>query len=135
MDEISDQLCFSILRNVNILYDVNDHFRSDIDEQVYAELDKRKSYVDFQRTVRLSIHYLLEEIAANIRMKVAEKIEDEYYLGDQMRILPKLYRGDYGVRVHDLAGVAPLAMHFRFFNWHEREALPFGEWELYEPGD
>jgi len=119
MDDVCDNHAFVILRNINILYDINSSFRHDVLNQAYIELNKRKSYADFEMSSRLSVHYLLEEIAVNVRIRVIEGIENEYYMGDQLMILPKLYAGLYGIKIFDLAGVANEGKSFNFFYWAE----------------
>jgi hypothetical protein len=119
MDDVCDAPCFSILRNINILYDINDEFRSDINDEVYSYLEKRKSYIDFQRSARLGVHYVLEEIAVNLRVRVSAEIENEYYIGEQLAVLPKLYSGSYNVKISDLTNYNTRDLKFRFFCWRE----------------
>jgi hypothetical protein len=126
MDDVCDGHCFIVLRNLNILFDINEAFRTDICNEVYKHLAKRESYGDFDRSVRLSTHYLLEEIAANIRLRVVENIQNEYYLGEQIAVLPQLYAGQYGANVYDLAGIAQRAVCFAFYEWKEEEGS--GTW-------
>jgi hypothetical protein len=113
--EIEDRMFSDIWRAVLMMYECVLPFRDDVDEAAMKWVASHsKTRVELSR--RLSKMFLLEEIAMNVRLRVIERVEDEYYAGTTLLPLQKLYRGDYGIRVADIAGVDTSGIGFRFFS-------------------
>jgi hypothetical protein len=113
--EIEDRMFSDIWRAILIMYECVLPFRDDVDEAAMKWVSANsKARVELSR--RLAKMFLLEEIAMNVRLRVIERVEDEYYAGVMPQPFLKLYRGDYGVRVADIAGVDTSGIGFRFFS-------------------
>lgn len=115
-NNISDSRFANIFRNVLILYHTVKIFRDDIANEAVLYLTRTGNNVSPSQTdINLSIAYMLEEIAASLRLRVCEKIPDEYYLGSHLRTVVKLYSSAYGVDVFSLANVEPFPVQWRFY--------------------
>lgn len=112
--ELEDRDLSDVWRSVLVMYECVAEFRDDIDRAVLNGAPRR-GVVGNDLSRRLSRMYLLEEVSMNIRLRVKERIEDEYYAGSTLVPLVKLYAGDYGVRVSDLVGVDTSGITFRFY--------------------
>ncbi|MBS1643212.1 MAG: hypothetical protein JSR11_12120 [Bacteroidetes bacterium] len=122
---ISDNIFHNIYRNVIIAYLAIDDFRNDIVKTAKKHRSKfSQSVTDF--ALDLSISYIIEEIALNLRMRVIEKIKSEYYLGDLPSPLTNLYLGRYEIDVFTLAGVEFSSFKFDFF--HSPNTNKFTRW-------
>ncbi len=105
------------LRNVNLLFASDERFREDVEEWANSYIDTLDIPTGFAVPLRkrLSIGFVLEEIACNIRLRVGYGIDDELYPGDFPVALPNLYRpGTYSASAEDLAVVSASSRHYRF---------------------
>lgn len=129
ISKIADEKCFTIFRNVLIAFHTIQDFRMDV-ERAALEYWERKDWDVSEIKLRLSESYILEEIALSIRLRVIEKIEDEYYTGKYLVPLLKIYNSSYGIDVFSLADVEKFDIQFRFF---EKIKTQSGlEWKLLE---
>jgi hypothetical protein len=120
-----------IYRGVLILYEVDNAFRRDVNELARGFSLTRRFLAPIDVVRRLSVRYLLEEIAINIRFRVCERILDEYYPGPTMKVLPRLYWGQYIKSAFQLAGLhQDNGADFRFFEWQGAEE----GWRQYRDG-
>jgi hypothetical protein len=117
IDQISDLGFTRILRNVHLLFACDDNFHDDVEAwaRSYIEtLDISTGFEPHLKT-RLSIGFVLEEIACNIRLRVGLGIDDELYPGDFPVALPNLYRpGAYSATAEDLAMTNRSSRRYRF---------------------
>jgi len=95
-----------IYRKLIILHNFDNSFAFDIKKTIakYFKLSNDKQLNKFQ--ANLSIHYLLEEIALNLNLRHSKGVCSEYYLGQQLKPLLKLYFGMYSVTVDTLTGIS-----------------------------
>ncbi len=118
LDDIADQMFTRIYRNVIIMFHTIVQFQIDVENEARDHLSKRSgasnNAVD---NISLSVSYILEEIAASIRLHVCEDITDEYYLGKHLDCVLKLYSLSYGINVFSIAGVEPKPLQWRFFEF------------------
>lgn len=116
VDDVADAACFRILRNVILAFQTVPAFRDDVIDAARRHLVRRddSSLVSEQ----LSVHYILEEIALSLRLHVLGDIEAEFYVGEHLLPVLKLYSGSYGLDVHGLAEAdAPAVVRtFEFFD-------------------
>lgn len=117
MDHYFDGAYANTFRNVNILFSVDMGFRNDVISAAQRFLEnsnrKRKSHL----AASLSEQYILEEIALNIRIRVKELVEEEYYLGDYHKPMLKVYRNCYSANPLDLlGGEVQQERNYRFFS-------------------
>jgi hypothetical protein len=112
---VSDSLFHDIYRNVFISFLTLPDFKQDI---LDAALKHRKKYegTDAQFYIDLSTAYIIEEIALNLRIRVINNVNDEFYLGELPLPLIKLYKNGYQVDVLTLCGLQRNETKFRFFH-------------------
>jgi tRNA-dependent cyclodipeptide synthase len=115
VEDISDSRAFAILRRVNILLGIDQHFRADIRG---AALDYAARHQQFPETAALlSEKYIIEEIALSVRLRVISEIFDEYYIGTSLKPIVHIYQNKYLASPWELAGLeARPDMKFRFFD-------------------
>lgn len=115
---VTDKHCYKIIRNLFLLYSVDQVFRADILSAV-NEYQKRSSDIAFDSKLscELSIAYILEEIAINIRVRLLRRLEIEYYPGKCIPPLVDLYKGKYSASVYEIAERKMKNMQFDFFEW------------------
>jgi hypothetical protein len=112
--ELTDNVFHSIYRNCLIAYFALDNFRNDIIET--AKLHRSK-YLDFPSDydTNLSIGYIIEEIALNLRLRVISNIRHEYYMGILPEPLLKLYNDKYDVSIYSICGINKSEEDFFFY--------------------
>lgn len=117
LDDIADRMLTRIYRNILIMYHAMAEFRLDVNSQARRYLSKRLGAANVTNdNIQLSASYILEEMAASIRLHVCEDIGDEYYLGKHLNCVLRLYSSVYGPRVFSIAGVEPKSIEWRFFD-------------------
>lgn len=124
IDQISDLAFTRILRNVHLLFACDEAFRDDVQEwaQSYVEALNIPTGFAIDLRTRLSVGFVLEEIACNVRLRVCLQIDDELYPGEFPVALPNLYRrGTYSATAEDLAMVHHSARQYRFFTARNSE--------------
>ncbi len=122
MEHYFDASYANVFRNINILYSVDEHFKNDIRSAANVYLCKRKN---LGKTIALSLseQYILEEIALNIRIRVKEMIEEEYYLGKYHFPMLKVYKNCYSATPEDLlGGEISHGMSYKFFSLSDPNA-------------
>lgn len=115
MDDIMDKAFCRTWRNVVLMYECIDEFRDEIHMAASEHNVTAKGSADETSHLRLSNVYLLEQVAVSVRLRVIDSIEAEYYIGDTLPVLVKLYAGRYGVNVWTLAGSPTRRKRFRVF--------------------
>ena len=121
VDELADSQCYAILRNVTIAFHTVDVLHQDIIEAA-AEHTRQRQHVRFVDCMeRLSLAYILEEIALSIRLRVIEKVEAEFYMGEYLKPVLRLYRNQYPIDVFSLAGQQEEETRFDFYDFKEVE--------------
>lgn len=102
-DIVEDATTFTIFRNILVAYYSDEIFSNDIKHFANNFAIKKNTNYSFDKVLQLSIGYLLEEIALSIKLKVVNKIFDEFYLGDYAYPILKLFNGEYDFTVFDIA--------------------------------
>lgn len=103
MEHYFDAAYANVFRNINILHSVDDRFKSDVREAASLFL-RRSNKKNNNIALSLSEQYILEEIALNIRIRVKEMVEAEYYLGKYHLPMLKVYKNCYSASPVDLLG-------------------------------
>jgi hypothetical protein len=121
LDEIADHYYFSIYRNVLLLFYTCNEFNQDIKKDAENFLVNKIdiNIDDYARRINLSVSYILEEIAASIRLHVNENIFNEHYLGTDLPTIINLYNGRYGIDVFSLAGKQTKKAEWTFYRFSE----------------
>jgi hypothetical protein len=120
----ADSAFHKIVRNVAILNETVTQFRTDVSEAAREYCSRtKKDFFDID--VRLSQEYILEEIATNLRIRVVEGIQDEFYAFRYLQPLLKLYAGHYGISVFSLCGLPESDTSFEFYEYSK---LPKPYW-------
>ena len=115
MEHYFDSLYAHTFRNINILRSVDSEFRKDVTEAAKLFLGNAPQ-VTKGVAIDLSEQYILEEIALNIRLRVKEELEEEYYLGTYHLPMLKVYANCYSASVFDLlGGEVQHSMKFQFY--------------------
>jgi len=115
-DDIADQMFTRIYRNIIIMYHTIPEFKKDIDNEALNHVSSYSGTANITDVnTKLSVSYIIEELAASVRLHVYEDISDEYYLGKQLNSVLKLYYSDYGTTVFSIAGVESKPIKWRFF--------------------
>ena len=129
VSEISDHAAYEIARNVSILFQIDDNFRRDVRLASSAFLQTHSFPSSEDISSRLSVSYLLEEIALNVRLRVSRGLSDEYYMGNTLIPLLRLYEGAYLKNVRDLVNTRSNvnSIPFRFYEWVQRSGV-VGQW-------
>jgi hypothetical protein len=133
VDNIADNRCFSIFRNVMLAYYGVKEFRSDIQAAAKLHAMARGDRFPLLHRELLSTGYLLEEIALSIRIHVLEEIDYEYYLGDQSLPIIKLYSEKYEFSPFDLAELPNTERKIRLFGPTNGSLIR--EWKEILPGE
>lgn len=122
MDHYFDASYANAFRNVNILNSVDDDFKKDVKEAAQRFLsssNKKKNKI----ALSLSEQYILEEIALNVRIRVKEIVEEEYYLGRYHLPMLKVYNNCYSANPHDLlGGEIQKNLDYRFYSLNNPES-------------
>jgi hypothetical protein len=121
--DFSDNIFFKIYRNVFVSYISLGKFRSDIIRAAKNHC-KKKSEQFSKEELELSIAYIVEEIAINIRIRVIERIHAEYYVGSALTPLVNLYCDHYPIDVFSLAEVQRYNMEFEFYFFEDSDDGP-----------
>lgn len=103
MEQYFDPLYAHTFRNINILRSVDAQFRQDVTDAASLFLGSSSRAAN-SVSLNLSEQYILEEIALNIRLRVKEGLEEEYYLGNYHIPMLKVYANCYSASVFDLLG-------------------------------
>jgi hypothetical protein len=105
-DDIADQSFSRIYRNVLILFHTDNHFQNDVrnDAINFIQRKENSSLQMNEKNIGLSVSYILEEIAASVRLHVGYEIWNEHYMGHQLRCIVNLYAGIYSTNIFSLAG-------------------------------
>lgn len=129
--QISDDKYHTIYRNILISYLALDKFRHDIIETAKrhrSRLVEQYSKYDLE----LSIAYIIEEIAINLRLRVIEGISAEYYIGDQLSPLVNLYANSYDIDIFTLCGIDNNGINFEFYHFPKESASWVQSFEIQE---
>ncbi|HXO29558.1 MAG TPA: hypothetical protein VOA80_19565 [Thermoanaerobaculia bacterium] len=114
VDSLTDRAFFRIYRRLAILRYVDPNFGAAISKA--ADLYCRYQHLASNAARELSAAYLLEEAALNLRLRVVDKIEAEFYMGGRLpKPLVNLYRGKYMASVFELTDTPPSPIDFLFF--------------------
>jgi len=116
ISKTTDRTFYAIMRNVSILYELSSEFRRDVDEAAHSYCSRTKIHFSAPQ-LGLSVHYILEEIAINIRLRLFEGLYAEYYAFDLPKPLLKLYAGNYDVTVFSMAGLSPNNTTYEFYTF------------------
>jgi tRNA-dependent cyclodipeptide synthase len=119
IDDIADTRAFRTLRAVRMLYRVDAEFRADVDRAARQIVERRQlTYEQAFIWQGLSVDYIIEEVALNIRLRLGRRIHSEFYLGTTFYIFLRMYRGEYSKSVHDLFGRKQQdTQGYEFFDW------------------
>ncbi len=121
VEDLLDKRTYFSLRSVWLLYRVDSKFAEDINIIADKFVLKRGWNTTGKLAMEMSIAYLIEEVALNLRIRVGDAIDDEYYLGETLNVLPRLYRGEYIKTPAELIGRrAKSVPEYRFFEWGEK---------------
>jgi hypothetical protein len=115
VETMSDGITFQIFRNVMLAFYSNDAFRQDVLLSAEAVEFAHDEHYPLSQRVLLSQGYVLEEIAISLRLHVFEGIFDGYYMTALPMALLRLYRGDYGFSVHEIAETPHSDEAFHFY--------------------
>jgi hypothetical protein len=130
ISDAMDGLGYLALRSVWLLYRLDHSFRDDVN-RVADDFAERSSLTKQDKIMhQMSVGYLLEEVAVNVRLRVVRGIEDEYYMGPWIGVLPKLYAGHYRKRPEELLGRPISKRDYRFFRWTGSEWVRWSDQEL-----
>ena len=114
IDDVTDAAFFRAYRNVVIAFNTVPEFRNDVQECALAHVAKQPRH-DPEQARRLAEAYILEEIAINLRVRVLDGVDAEFYYGKFLDPLVRLYQGRYDIDVALLAGTESRARSYRFF--------------------
>jgi tRNA-dependent cyclodipeptide synthase len=119
VNTIADRKAFQIQRSVRILYAVDESFRNDVVAFAQKFADRDTDTRNFDQRINLSVLYILEEIALNIRLRIKLNIEDEYYLGHTFSLFRNIYGKKYLKDHNDLfGGKLNSCIDFKFHSWN-----------------
>ena len=125
MEDYFDIAYANTLRNVNILMSTDSGFRRDIRNAAELFILKKHEQPS-EILVSLSEKYILEEIAVNIRIRIKETMEEEYYLGKYHTPILKLYGNLYSANASDLFGCE--ALRVSDYKFYELDTTKSGTW-------
>jgi hypothetical protein len=117
--DVTDHRFFDIYRNVILAFHTVELFRRDVEQAAERYCAKRPVRHSPMQEVRLSEAYILEEIAVNVRVRLLEGIQDEYYPFGYPKPMLRVYTEDYGFSAFDLAGSKFCHTDFTFFEWNQ----------------
>lgn len=106
--DFSDGEYCRLLREIRIAYSTIREFRSCVDSDASCHFDKRSQHV-YSRDAHheLSVSYVLDETAMDIRITELGGFQFEYYPDKHIQTLTRLYDeqfADYGLTVSNLVG-------------------------------
>jgi hypothetical protein len=123
--DVADHRSWEILRAIRLLYILDPKFKNDVIAQARSFVATRVQHLSNSDIFeQLSIEYILEEVALNLRVRIIGAIEDEFYLGNIVSVLPRIYQGEYMKSAVELAkGIKESQHHksFRFFDWSDEK--------------
>jgi hypothetical protein len=127
VDDAVDRHAYVALRSVWLLYKFDRDFSADINATAKEFCARHQTQSSL--LYDMSLAYLVEEIAINIRLRVMRGIFDEFYMGATLGILPRLYDGHYSKTAEELMGRHARAPGtFRFWSWYGQS------WQLWDTG-
>lgn len=100
-DDICDKNFYRIFKLLQIVYHTDELFKIDIQEAALNHLKKNNTEIS-EIELSLNILYILEEIGLNIRLRLWNKLELEFYIGEFHLPLIKLYHGCYSLKLKDV---------------------------------
>jgi hypothetical protein len=118
MADAEDSLFADALRELVVSYHTNQRFRKDVVSTALSYV-ARKGWSRNPIIVELSSMYVLEELALNMRIRVEGSIAHEFYFGDTILPLLRLYEGTYGMHPAELLGLPKPDIEFDFYEWVE----------------
>lgn len=119
---IIDSEFFVIFRNLLLMFHTIAPFKKDVKEAASAHCHRKKNVVSPEIEQQLSEAYIIEEIALNLRIRVLEDIQSEFYMGKNILPLLKLYSGQYGIDVFTLTETSIRKVQFQFFQLIKSES-------------
>ena len=111
---LSNKLYHEIYRNIYISYITIDNFKNDIINTAREHIENNNN--PSKNSLDLSIAYVLEEIAINLRIRVVENVYDEYYMGKLPKPLIDLYSGKYGIDIFKVCNKKNKDVTFNFYH-------------------
>jgi len=114
IDDLTDSRASRIHRNVRILYECDAIFQADVGMWSRSYAGRQCETTADTLRQQLSVAFVLEEIAFNLRIRVMGRVQAEFYPGAYPEALPALYRNKYSATVAEIVGVATLQT-FDFF--------------------
>ena len=127
-----DKYFYRIYKLLLINYHTDAKFKSDIEDAATVQLKRHMSNID-DRELILNTLYILEEIALNLRVKLWNQLNFEYYIGNYHLPLIRLYSGEYNLSISDICNKSD-NIDFRFFEgFIDKENQV--EWKENTPGN
>jgi hypothetical protein len=134
VDDLTDSKHHDLLRNLYILYNLDDSFKSDVDLTVSEAIDRRHYHRSHDTAKSLSLMYVLEEVALNLRLRHRFQVYDEFYLGPPLVVLVELLSGRHSWFLREIGFCNDYDTHrARFFSWGGDENRP--SWIQHTTGD
>ena len=122
IDSVTDHRCYRIMRNIFLLFSVDELFRADVLSSVDDYRNRsNNSALNSEIGHSLSTAYILEEIAINIRIRLFRRLGAEYYPGKFIVPLIQLYKGKYSASVFEIAETRETSLRFDFFEWRDKK--------------
>ncbi len=118
IDDVTRENYFEIYRNIQILFNTHEQFRTDVINSANKYLSN-KNIQNSKLDSDLSVLYILEEIAINIKLRVASRIYSEYYSESYHPPLINLYKNKYECSISDIVGEKINSLNFKFYNYND----------------
>jgi len=118
VDDIVDAGYMNLLRQLSILYVSDLDFRKEVNLIVLDATGRRHNHRSRSSARRLSLLYVIEELALNLATRKKFDVYDEYYLGPQLRLLLELFKGKYRWFLDEIGYTVDYRTdNVRFFSW------------------
>lgn len=112
-ETLFDKYFFRIYKLLIINFHTDNNFKSDIEIAAVNQIKKHKKEFD-ERELKLNTLYILEEIALNLRVRLWNQLDLEYYIGEFHSPLIELYFGKYNLSISDICNKSTNT-NFRFY--------------------
>ena len=125
IEDFEDRICYRIFRNVMLAFYAVPAFADDVTATATKHANSRDDLYGHDLKVRLSIGYILEEIALSLRIHLVDGVGAEFYMGSHSVPVLKLYAGQYEFRASDLVeGAADVRVAF----YEMGDGMDFRHW-------
>lgn len=119
MEKILDAAFFRVYRGLRLLFSTDANFKRDVLDSARNHALSHTQSNSVETRISLSVDYIIEEIATNVRIRLGNRFQMEFYPGDYQAPLIRLYDGRYEATHFELMGLPVSSEIYHFFSYDD----------------